>query len=206
MTMLQITARGAVPPTDVERSALREEFRLNHCVRVPALIEQTLLARIHAQLDAAVFTERSHGDVGFELCMQQNACLGLLHFLVNDPVVLQFVEFVSERSQLIGFSGRVYRKMAGSGHFDAWHTDAEPHRRVGMSLNLSRAVYKGGVFEIRERGGRPAMAFANTGPGDAILFAIADDFEHRITSIRGREVKTAFAGWFGASREARPVP
>jgi hypothetical protein len=36
----------------------------------------------------------------------------------------------------------------------------------------------------------------NTGFGDAILFRISKDLEHRVTEVVGEVAKTAYAGWF----------
>jgi hypothetical protein len=36
----------------------------------------------------------------------------------------------------------------------------------------------------------------NTGLGDAIVFRLSDDLQHRINEVRGAQPKTAFAGWF----------
>lgn len=197
---VQLTARGAVAdPAAVSR--LADEFAARRCVTLPAVIDAPLLARIHTTLDAATFAERAHGEIATELCMAKNACLGMLHWLVNDPVVFAFVERVTGIRGLRSFSGRVYRRLPGA-HHDSWHSDVHPDRAVGMSINLSRDRYEGGVFEIRdERSGVVQGAIANVGFGDAILFQIAHGLEHRVTSVTGRAPKTAFAGWFGGTRD-----
>ena len=91
---------------------LREEFRAHRCVRVPSFIEERLLLRIQAQIAGAALADRAHGRISTELCMERNACLGLLNFLVNDPAVFRFVEQVSSGDGLRSFVGRVYRLLA----------------------------------------------------------------------------------------------
>ena len=60
------------------------------------------------------------------------------------------------------------------------------------------------MFEIRlADAAEPLAAIANVGPGDAILFSIADEFQHRVTPMQGSVAKTAFAGWFGSTRDYR---
>jgi hypothetical protein len=44
-------------------------------------------------------------------------------------------------------------------------------------------------------------ARCNTRPGDALLFAIDDGLEHCVTRVTGTAAKTAFAGWFGTTRD-----
>ncbi len=185
---------------------LHDEFVARRCVRVTSLIEPRLLSRIQAQIAAAAFAHRAHGRISTELCMERNACLGLLNFLVNDPAVFGFVEQVTGCRGLSFFVGRVYRLIAGHGHYDSWHADLHEDHDVGMSVNLGTEPFAGGVFEIRRAGTTlPLAAIANVGPGDAILFAIADDLEHRVTPMRGSAPKTALAGWFGTTRDYREV-
>ena len=138
--------------------------------------------------------------------MQRNVCLGLLNFLVNDPIVLRFVEQMSGCRALTGFVGRVYRVSAGLQHADSWHADLHAGHEVGMSVNLGIEPFDGGVFEIRRSGSAETLAaVANIGPGDAILFPIGDGLEHRISPMRGPVAKTALAGWFGSARDYRDV-
>ena len=205
--MLQLTSRGAVGTSRAPAvTRLRDEFRAHRCVCVPSFIEPRLLLRIQAQIAGATFADRAHGRISTELCMERNACLGLLNFLVNDPAVFRFVEQVSGGDGLRSFVGRVYRLLADREHYDSWHADLHPDHEIGMSVNLGTAPFDGGVFEIRRTdSAEPLAALANVGPGDAILFSIADDVEHRVTPMRGPVAKTAFAGWFAATRDYRDV-
>lgn len=87
----------------------------------------------------------------------------------------------------------------GRGHRMRWHDDVEraKGRMIGMSINLSAEVYRRGVFQLRDRrSARVLRELPNTGFGDAVLFRIAADLEHRVTPVVGGAAKTAFAGWF----------
>ena len=200
---LQLTSRGArAPATDAPVVALADEFRVRRCVRITSLIDPALVSTIAHRIDRASFTERAHGAIATEMAMAGNSCLALLYFLVNDPVVFQFVERVTGVRPITFFNGRVYRRLPGGRHRDSWHTDVHPDRRIGMSVNLGTAAYEGGLFEIREEDApAPLGSIANTGTGDAILFMIADGLEHRVTDLQGHVAKTAFAGWFGATHD-----
>jgi hypothetical protein len=197
----QITAHGATPAAAGTVASLQREFRAHCCARIRGLIEPGLLARLQAQVARASFVDRAHGAISTELCMARNACLGTLNFLANDPAVLRFVEDVTGCRRLTSFVGRVYRLEASRGHHDSWHADVAAGHEVGMSVNLGAEPFDGGVFEIRRVGTtQPLASHANVGPGDAILFSIAGDLEHRVTPMRGAATKTAFAGWFSAGR------
>jgi hypothetical protein len=200
--ILQLTSRGAVAhPAPETLAALADTFRAECCARLPRLIEPSLLARIQASIERSTFVDRRHGSIASELCMERNTTLGLLHFLANDRMVFDLVERITGVDGLGFFVGRVYRRVPAAAHHDSWHSDVHPDRRVGMSINLSTAPYDGGVFEIRDEATGAALGvLANTGPGDALLFAIDDRLEHRVTTVSGTAAKTAFAGWFGTTR------
>ena len=73
---------------------------------------------------------------------------------------------------------------------------------VAMTVNLSTDGYAGGFLEMRERSSKKIFAeLANTGPGDAILFELAPELQHRVTPVEGSYPKTALAGWFKESPE-----
>jgi hypothetical protein len=203
---MQLTSRGAAARwSAAEMAAPRAEFEARRCVRVTSFIEPRLLARIQAEVARAPFAHRAHGGISTERCMQPHACVGLLHFLVNDPAVFRFVERLTGANGLSHFIGRVYQMSAESGHYDSWHSDIGNDHEIGMSVNLG-GPYEGGVFQIRRTGSNePLASLPNVGPGDAILFAIAEGLEHCVTPVRGAAPKTAFAGWFGVTHDYRAV-
>jgi hypothetical protein len=53
------------------------------------------------------------------------------------------------------------------------------------------------LFLLRERRSTRMLAqIANTGLGDALIFRISHQLQHRISGLEGDQPKTAFAGWF----------
>ena len=66
-----------------------------------------------------------------------------------------------------------------------------------MSLNVGSDCYSGGVFQLRRKGSEEILVEApNNVPGDAIVFRISREFQHRVTEVTSSDPKTAFAGWF----------
>lgn len=203
MALPQLTLRGPRLRDDsIGIEHMAAEYRERRCVLVPQLLAPPLLHWVQDQIAAATLVAADHpGLDSTELRLENGTAAGLLAFLVNDPVMLRFVEAVSGRPLLTRFKGRVYSRVPGV-HQDAWHDDIAPDRLVGMSVNLSTAVYEGGLFEMREADTlRPLGSLANTGFGDAILFAIDDALQHRVSPLRGTVAKTAYAGWFGAMKD-----
>ena len=133
--------------------------------------------------------------------MTESAAFGALLFLINDEKLFQLIQDITQCALIDCFEGRVYRVNPGDGHHDSWHNDIGEGRVVGMSLNLSREVYSGGVLQIRNRETEAVISeAANTGFGDAVVFRLSRDLQHRITEVEGSASKTAFAGWFRAQR------
>jgi hypothetical protein len=62
------------------------------------------------------------------------------------------------------------------------------------------SIFRGGTFELRNRSTLALLAQVNnTGFGDALLFRISADLEHRVTEVVDTVPKTACAGWFRAT-------
>ena len=196
--MLQLTRSGpALSWTEADLRRLRSQFDERHCIRLPSLVDADEFAYVQRQLDLAVFADTRHGNIGVEVCLQENPALNLLNFLTNDVRFFQLVQRMTGCGPIGTFMGRVYRMVPGTGHYDSWHSDCVEHRMIGMSVNLSDGVYSGGLFQLRRRDSAAILIEApNTGAGDAILFRIAADIVHRVTAVEGTVSKTAFAGWF----------
>ena len=181
--------------------ALRAQFDRQHYLKFPGLLGSELLDFIQLQIDQGEFYERVHEGIGSnkELCMTSNTAAAALQFLMNDKNLFEVIQEVTQCEKIGCFQGRVYRVDAGSGHHDSWHNDIGEHRLVGMSINLSRAVYSGGMLQIRDHAsGEIVSEVTNAGIGDALVFRLSDRFQHRITDVEGKACKTAFAGWFRA--------
>jgi hypothetical protein len=198
--MIQIGKSARSPAvTSEDLATFRESFALRSHVRLAAFLDGPTLALVRAELRGASFHELVHKDIGpnLELCMNPNRALGLLMFLMNNDSLFRVVETIAGSPPITRFSGRVYRLVPGSGHLDDWHDDVVFHRLVGLTINLSEHSYAGGVLEIRGRGSsRTVERVPNVGPGDAILFRLGRDIEHRVSPMEGTLAKTAFAGWF----------
>lgn len=198
--MIQLTRQGL--KGDCDLAPLRDQFGANHTCRLSKLVSEHLLAQVSTRLECGTWSDREHPGVGRESILEDPRAVQLLNFLANDADFIQFISEISGIPALTRFGGRIYRSRPGTRDEDSWHDDASSTeaRMVGMSLNLSKASYEGGVFQLRERN-RPerCIELPNTGFGDAILFRISDRLEHRVSKVSGVAPKIAFAGWFTAS-------
>jgi hypothetical protein len=176
---------------------LRCEFQKRHYVRLPQLLEQSLMDFLQQRLKAGLWRTRIHEGVGQEYVLDNLPALSLLNFAANSFRFRQLIEEITGCGPLRRFRGRVYRMIAGKGHYDSWHDDYIESRLVGMSLNLSPDVFRGGLFLLRDKqSGKMVAEIPNTGLGDALIFRISPGLKHRVSELEGDKPKTAFAGWF----------
>jgi 2OG-Fe(II) oxygenase superfamily len=193
--MIQLGRAGLVADReDVER--LRIQFAKTHLVRIPGMLDSQLLALALPYIEQGQWRNKVQLGNYSEYVLEAGGAVNLLHFVSNAPSFLKTISEITG-SDLTWFEGRVYRMDPNAGHADQWHSDVADGRLIAMSLNLSPLGYQGGVFQMRERKSSRILAeVANTGLGDAILFRISRDFQHRVTDVQPGEPKTAFAGWF----------
>lgn len=178
---------------------LRRDFVDGHCVRLPGLLEPFLAEKLLLRLDEAKFIDHTHEGIGRnrELCLRSDAIAAVLQLLMNSAVLFRAVQEITGCGRIGSFVGRVYRMASGQGHHDAWHDDVIDCRLVGLSANLSRQPFQGGTLQIRDRTSRSILCdMANPGFGDALLFRLRADLQHRVTDVEGSTPRTAFAGWF----------
>src|SRR5262249_5403794 len=200
--MLQLTRKGLILRGDLH--PVRDRFATNHCVVLEKLLEPALLAKVQRQMEQAPWHSSSHGKFGTEFTPSDPGTVHLLFFLLNSPKFLNVIRTITGCPQISEFIGRVYRLAASPQHQFSWPSDTKDRRRqVGFSLNLSTDVFSGGTFELRDRVTLAPLAHVNnTGFGDALLFRISDDLQHRVTEVVGTVAKTACAGWFRVGGES----
>jgi len=195
---VQITRGGTiVDATDSELASVRAEFDRAHCVVLRQLVEPGLLKTLQQAIADANFFEKTNVNIGDELRVRSGAVASAFEFLTNDPALFAFVRRISGCGVIGSYRGRVYRLLPRPGHQSDWHNDLLPNRMLTMSINLGSEVYEGGVLQIRDvPTGRILTQVANTGPGDATIFRIAEGLQHRVTPLTGSVARTACAGWF----------
>lgn len=189
-----------------ELARFRAAFDERHHVVLRGFLEPELLKTLSARVERGPFIDREHIDPGRgrRVCVERQLAndetLGVFLFLMNEPGLFRLIEAITGCPPIGSYLGRVYRKEPGPGHFDDWHTDLQDGRLVTASLNLSREAYRGGLLQMRRRGTEtPFLEVANTGFGDALLFQIGPDLQHRVSGVEGVHPKTALAGWFRAA-------
>src|SRR4051812_3644164 len=99
------------------------EFRRNHFVRLPQLIEPKLLQRISDLVGSVQFLQREHKQVGLEMAMADPAAQSMMMILINNSTMFRLVEQITGCEKIGSFIGRVYKYLPHEQHFDEWHSD-----------------------------------------------------------------------------------
>ena len=197
--MMQLTRRGlAFTGTQADAESLRRCFEREHFLLLKGFLHPEIISLIQPCLARAEYFPAQYKHVGSELRMEPNAALDTLSFLANDANLLALVRKITGCDAIGIFQGRVYRLIPDPLHNFEWHDDLrEPSRLVALSVNLSEGKFRGGVFQIREvPSGKITGEVANAGLGDAVLFSISKDLQHRVTGVEGDTPRTSFSGWF----------
>lgn len=202
--MLQVTRKLLIQPDSEEVAEMSKEFAERHCIVLPQLIEGNLLWSILERLGTAAFYHNTHADhrrqeFAKDLTVRENEmALQMVHFLLNNPMLFQIVHRIASCRPIAGFGGRIYCSLPNEEHHLEWHDDTDAGERlVGISINLSSEPYSGGVFQLREKRRRTIFREVGSGnPGDAHIFRITPELQHRVTRVEGTAARTAAAGWF----------
>ncbi len=192
----QLQSVEVVLPSSEQLEELQRMFEAQHWVKLEGFFDSDLYQQVAAMVEDVEFFARDDPLAG-EDKMKPNILLGLLTFWMNDPRLFETVRRISGCGPIGCFVGRVNRRRSAAGHHHAWHDDHGDNRLVAMSVNLSREPYRGGVLQFRDRASRQLMSeVTDLGPGDAVLFRVATELEHRVTPIEGPNPRTVFVGWF----------
>ena len=206
--MFQLTRNGPVLSGSLD--SLRDRFATEHCVVLRNMLETTLLEQIQRNIERAqwhstaktnLYTD-SGAEWATELTLDDPITINVIDFLLNHSGFLNVIRIITGCNQISDFNnGRIYRMVASHQHYISWHNDLnDKTRQAGFSMNLSTGVFRGGAFELRNCSTKKLLAQVdNTGLGDALLFRISGDLEHRVTPIMEGVPKTACTGWFCAT-------
>jgi hypothetical protein len=193
----QITRLGfSCEATPRELQSAREQFERHNYLCLRDFIEAGLLRAIRHQLAGVRFERKIYSGLGRDLIASNSPLPSVLYFLSNDPELFRLIRRVTGCRPIGCFTGRLSRLVARRKLELDWHDDVLSDRMVAMSVNLSDGRYRGGTLQIREKSRVECEAVPNLGFGDAIIFRVAEQLEHRVTPIEGKVARTAFTGWF----------
>lgn len=205
--IVQIQRTGVVAGLTEQLEHARADYAQRNCVLVYGLLHPELATSILRQIRRVSFEERVHTDLEdrvADLLMDDDAIHGRLHFLVNDHRFFQVLERLTGCGPIGCFGGTVARREPGDAHRAAWHDDDDNGRLLAMSLDLSDGRFTGGRLQVREASsGRLTYDGVTSAAGDALIFRVSSELEHRATNVTGTVARTILAGWFYATPDYR---
>ena len=197
---LQVTRAGLRLPDPEELRGLHDAFARHHCVLLPAFFEPYLVRWLLRRAVEGRWETIVHDDLdppAVDLLLRDDVAWGTMATLLNDPALFAVVRRITGCEPMVSNSSRIYRMDPDAGHSDTWHGDNDGRRLLALSVNLGSAPFDGGELEIRDKHTEGVVhRVANTGEGDAILFRIAPELQHRVREVTGNVSKFAIAGWF----------
>jgi hypothetical protein len=200
--MIQIAQKNVKAPSDTEIEGLRREFQQRKCVRLPNLIEESLLTQFLKKLKNTDFEPKTEGAPGDEFgrvlfVPNTQPALFLFQLLMNNPDLFHIIQRITGCPEIGNFFGRIHRSSPGPEHQIEWHGDNSDHRLVGLSVNLSDDTFSGGSFQIRDKKSELMLKeITNTQVGDAFLFGIDPNLQHRLLPVSAGGNRTVGVGWF----------
>lgn len=204
--MIQITPHGVVADeSQIEK--LRAEFAQRNSAMLPGFLAPSLRQYLLKHVAQARFVPKSEGDgegeFGHTLFMPTSETAWyLFQLFVNQPALFRLVEQVTGCLPIGNFYGRIHRSLLGDQHRIDWHDDIhddlQHNRLVGLNLSLSTDDFTGGQFQLREKGSALALSVGCLPVGDAFLFRLSPQIEHRLTPLEAGGSRIAAVGWFRA--------
>jgi 2-oxoglutarate-Fe(II)-dependent oxygenase superfamily protein len=197
-SVIQITKTGANIPSDTDEfAALRKTFVEQHWLLLPNFLDARLLELIEKKLEGAEYRVVDR-ETGVELRPIDCTAYLATELLLNSPSLFRAIEQITGCAHIACCSGRIYRRPASSTYFNRWHTDiTDEGRMIALSINLNAKPYEGGALQIRSAKTHKILCeVSNRNYGDAIIFPVDEEFEHRVCEVESGATKTALAGWF----------
>jgi len=198
--MIQIKRDGKVLANDLEK--LRSEFARQSCVLLPQLIGPSLVEHLQRQVAAARLVTKFEGDENGQFgkvlfVPPTKPALFVFHLIMNNRKLFNAIEDITQCLPIGNFFGRLHSSVPGGNHHIDWHGDNADHRLLGLTIDLSGAAYDGGVFQLRRKDSEDILCeVPRRQAGDAFVFRIATDLQHRLTVIEGGGPRTVGVGWF----------
>lgn len=209
--MVQITSTGFTVSNPSQIYRMQAEFAEKNGIVIPQLFDNKLIQKIVKNIEAAEFYPHRHygqdqQEFANDLTMRENElAMHQIHLLLNNQLFFDFIESITGCSPIGSFGGRIYQNLPEKNHQLEWHSDTEQKERlIGISINLSVNPYQGGIFQIRERLSKKiTFEVAGKNLGDAHIFRISPELQHRVTSTKGNFARIVAAGWFFSEPDIR---
>ncbi|MCE7992509.1 MAG: 2OG-Fe(II) oxygenase [Roseivirga sp.] len=203
--MIELKRDKTIVHSEKVLNELKREFIQEHCVVLDHLLTPDLSLLSERQLSKASFQETTHyapsgSTFGKEETMsgKSDFLTPALSLMINRDTFINTIRHITGKPEIQSFNGRIYQLNESKNGFLTWHDDSNVKDRIiGFSLNLSRSVYEGGHFLIRDKNTKKVYKEISYKEwGSAHIFRIDKNLEHMVTRVTGEHPRITLAGWF----------
>ena len=187
--------------TKFDKKKLQEDYEKSKCIYLPKLIEEKPLRRLLEKIENITFEikfetadQEKFGKILF--VPQDEPVIFIFNMIFNDKNLFNFLQTITNCKKINNFNGRIHRSVGLQEHEIDWHGDNVDNRLLAMTISLGIDKYIGGSLQIREKVLKNILGeFYQLNAGDAIIFQISPDLEHRLTKVE-LGTRTVGVGWF----------
>lgn len=189
-------------PATTHFQGLRQEFAETGVITVkhffpPQLYDKVCQALAQAQFERSTYRVDHLGQQSLvDEMVTFDPWFDRLTLLLNSADLIGALRSLTRIPDLGRYSGRIYKMLPHSAQQLEWHSDHNHGKRLAISVNVSPRAFEGGELEYRHILSQKTQRLHNTGPGDAVIFRIDGDHEHRVLPVSGTEPKCAVTGWY----------
>lgn len=184
--------------TEVRESLAAEaqsQFTRFRAVACADVVQPSLLANLQRTCNSGGFIS-DQAEPGHREVESPQRASRALNLALNRAPLLRWLEQVSGCGPLRAIEGRVVQTFPRAGDELAWHDDlVEPERRLAITINLGDFPVKGGLFELRRKGGGVLFQHLYRKSGAAVIFAVRPNLEHRVLPLTSGGPRRVYAGW-----------
>ena len=180
---------------DVE--SYRDQFRSHQVVEFREAFAPGFLDMLDTLADGSTFVQEEVKGLGYRAIEQPPISGGLIMLALARPEFLSWIKEVTGVDGVNDVVGKVVESGREPGEKLDWHDDlSQPHRRLGVTINLSQAPYEGGMFELRRKGETDLLfRYKHDCKGAMLVFKVNDALEPQVTPVTDG-LRRVFAGWF----------
>ena len=178
----------------------KEEYNRTSCIFIPGLIPANVLVFLLKQLEQTSFEIKTEMDQEYKFgkvlfIPQESSVIFTFNMLFNDTGLFKSLQQITCCETIGNFNGRIHRSEDTDHEID-WHGDNADNRLLAMTVSLGYDEYSGAKFQLRKKNEEHIMReFGQIKAGDAFIFKIAPELEHRLTPLLSGK-RTVGVGWF----------
>ena len=190
---------GAVQSRPACTEPARTLFARDRAIIWPEVFERTLLAKLSALADRAVYRQQGISGVGHREVEQGGLTSTAILVLLRRRELWTWLQDVTGCPPIGAVEGQLAQTTVRAGDGLDWHDDmvGDSQRLLGITIGLGNSDYSGGEFHLRRVGETVNLLnFRHDVPGQGLVFAVSNDLQHRLDPLIEGGPRRIFAGWF----------